>query len=497
MGSKRGAGISRRHFLQAASVGAGAALITPRVLAGAGAGSAPANGPRQKVLVLGAGLAGLAAAWELEEAGHDVTVLESRMRPGGRVLTLRQPFADGLHAEAGAAAFSSAYTEANRYIDALGLERAEWQMPALRPLYHLGGRRFAAAADGTVDWPYELSEAERQLGPFGLAQAYVGEHLPSDVAAPGEWKRPPLAQLDSLSLGDLVRRHGASEGAVELLQRTQYYAGRPEQTSALSVAVSDFGLFMAGAPFLLAGGNDRLPRAMALRLRRRIEYGVRAVRIEQTADGVVVHADRAGHPQRFAGDRVVCTVPATVLRHLELVPGLPSGQREAVDSMPYADATRTYLQVGREFWYAEGVTGSAQTDLPIGEIWRHPVSEPGAADRRAILESYVSGPEAARLGALPDDEVLEHTLVHLEKVHPTIRDHYEGGIVKAWSRDPHALGHVSWPAPGDVTRYLEALQRPHGRIHFAGEHTSIFRSTMEGALRSGIRAAREVASTAS
>jgi len=77
-------------------------------------------------------------------------------------------------------------------------------------------------------------------------------------------------------------------------------------------------------------------------------------------------------------------------------------------------------------------------------------------------------------------------------VHPALGENVEGGTVKAWSNDPYALAGYSLPAPGQVTRWLPLLQRPHGRIHFAGEHTSILRATMEGALRSGIRAAAEV-----
>ena len=83
-------------------------------------------------------------------------------------------------------------------------------------------------------------------------------------------------------------------------------------------------------------------------------------------------------------------------------------------------------------------------------------------------------------------------LGYLETVHPGLREHVEGAVVKAWENDPYAQGHLSWPDPGDVTDHLEFLQQPHGRIHFAGEHTSVLRGTMEGALRSGIRAAREV-----
>lgn len=80
----------------------------------------------------------------------------------------------------------------------------------------------------------------------------------------------------------------------------------------------------------------------------------------------------------------------------------------------------------------------------------------------------------------------------MEKVQSEIRNHFEGGMVKAWSKDPYSLGDPSWAGPGDVTRYLEPLKRPHGRIHFAGEHTIVLRSTMEGALCSGVRAAKEV-----
>jgi monoamine oxidase len=80
----------------------------------------------------------------------------------------------------------------------------------------------------------------------------------------------------------------------------------------------------------------------------------------------------------------------------------------------------------------------------------------------------------------------------MEKVHPKINDHFTKGHIKAWSEDPYALGGPSWPGPGDVTAYMKDLQSPEGKVHFAGEHTTILRSTMEGALRSGLRAAKEI-----
>ena len=80
----------------------------------------------------------------------------------------------------------------------------------------------------------------------------------------------------------------------------------------------------------------------------------------------------------------------------------------------------------------------------------------------------------------------------MEKVHPGFNDHYRSTYVKSWKNDPYALGGPSWAGPGDIKKYLDILQAPAGRIHFAGEYTTILRSTMEGAMRSGVRAAKEV-----
>ncbi len=484
--------VSRRHFLRqlarATAAGSGLSFVHPFV------GSAPSvtAASAKHVLVLGAGLSGLAAAWELEAAGREVTVLEARSRPGGRVFTLRQAFAEDLHAEAGAVAFSETYTQANRLVDELGLERAEWAMPDLNPLYHLRGRRFSAGPDQQPEWPYDLTAREQNLGPMGIMKRYIIDPLPPEISNPDRWDEAPLADLDDLSLAGFMRHQGASEGAIELIADTQFFGPRIDNVSMLASALAEFGLFFAGRPFVLAGGNDRLPTAMAGRLSRAIEYGVEVTEVRQANSGVEVQALRGDRTERFQGDRIVCTVPAPVLQGIRFTPSLPAAQQFALRQMPYIDTTNVYMQVGRAFWYEEGVTGSASTDLPIDQISRAPLSDAGGPQDRVILKSAVRGPAATRLGVLPEEEILEHALRHMDEVHPGIHDVQEGGTVKSWGQDPYALGCVSWPGPGDVTWFLKTLQSPHGRVHFAGEHTSILRSTMEGALRSGVRAATEI-----
>lgn len=494
MGTTGRMGLSRRRFLgqaaRATVAGTGLALVAP--LASNAGARATSTQSSTDALVIGAGLSGLAAAWELEAAGLDVAVLEARARSGGRVRTLREPFAGDLYAEAGAVAFSEAYTEANRFIDELGLERADWAVPDLQPLYHLRGQRFSAGPEGPSDWPYDLTAEERELGPTGILQRYAIDPLPDAIGNPQSWDREPLIELDRVSLGAYMRRQGASQEAVNLVADTQFFGPRIDNVSALSAALAEFGLFFAGAPFAIADGNDRLPTAMANRLSRTLQYGVEVTGIRETQSGVEVVARRGRRAERFRADRVVCTVPAPVLRGIDVRPPLPASKRLALRNMPYIDTTVACLQVRRALWHDEGVTGSASTDLPIDEVTRAPTPDAAGPQERAVLKSAPRGPAATRLGVRAEDKVLHRTLRHLDEVHPGIVDVQEGGIVKAWGQDPYALGCVSWPGPGDVSWNLKPLQRPHGRIHFAGEHTSVLRSTMEGALRSGVRAAAEI-----
>jgi monoamine oxidase len=485
--------ITRRSFLHKTSVTAATAGGFQLGLTRQSSPVLTPNGKQPKrVVVLGAGLAGLAAVWELDAAGHDVMVLEARTRPGGRVSTLRDPFADKLFAESGALAFAPGYTEANRYIDTLGLKRAAWEIPDLSPLYHLRGRRFLAREGEKADWPYELTEQEQSLGLMGILGRYLLGPLPPEVSNPANWPKPALRELDKMTLGEYMRSKGASEGAVELIRDTQWFGVGVDSLSMLSAALSALGLFMSGAPFVLAGGNDKLPRGMATRLKEKIRYGVQVLALRDDGAEVEVSIRRGSRIETMTADRIICALPALVLKELEVRPELPKDQSAALANLQHLDTTRIFFQVGRCFWFDEGVTGAVSTDLPIVEIGRQPVSEVGGPNERIILESHIRAPLDPVTVNRTEAEFMEDALREMAKVHPGILRYQEGGTLKAWSQDPYSQAAYSWPGPGHVARYLRILQRAHGRIHFAGEHTSILHATMEGALRSGVRTANEV-----
>jgi len=133
----------------------------------------------------------------------------------------------------------------------------------------------------------------------------------------------------------------------------------------------------------------------------------------------------------------------------------------------------------------------AMTDLPIEEIASQPYSRAGGPQTPAVLESHVRG-AGSRALAERGDGLPEYVLGQIEKVHPQIREHAGEGFYRHWGSDPHALAAYSVPAPGQISQHLSKLGQAHGRVHFAGEHTTILSATIEGALRSGVRAANEI-----
>lgn len=360
--------ISRREFLEQFSLGMGAlsaSMFFSIPLMANEKDLTRTNNPRD-ILVLGAGLAGLAAGWELNKAGHKVRILEARNRPGGRVSTIREPFPEGLYAEEGALGFSSTYTQSLKYIDALGLDRIPFPMPEKAVVYYFNGKRLEVKPGEPADWPYELTEEEKKLDPFGLVIKYIMEPLPEENTNPKAWDQPPLIDLDKISLYQYMKQQGASEGAIKLIQNTQWFAAEPRETSGLSMAVSDFGLFMSGTSFFqLKDGNDQLPRAMANKLADKIEYNSRVTKLHESGNKAIVEVENSEGKSQYQSDYVICTIPAAVLAKIPFEPALPSLKAEALQELPVLDVTRSFLQTDKAFWLSKDLSGAAYTDLPV------------------------------------------------------------------------------------------------------------------------------------
>ncbi|MCK5484293.1 MAG: FAD-dependent oxidoreductase [Gemmatimonadetes bacterium] len=451
------------------------------------------RGEPRKVIIVGAGLAGLAAAYELTEAGDDVTVLEARDRAGGRVHTLREPFADGLYAEAGAMFAGGLCVH---YGELLGVEFFRPERDDLADLRILNGQRLVLRRGEPVEWPLELTPEEQDAGARGLRRLYVQPGMKEVGAALVEdWLPEALRKYDEMSYADFLRSQGASEGAVRLMTLgvIDLYGDGVETVSALSFlrqwSASRPPQMQRSGGGLIRGGSDSLPRAFASRLSDQIHYDSPVVRIEQDDARVKAVLEREGEHHTLEADYLICSIPFPVLRNVKIAPAFSAGKRRAIEELQYSSITRMYLQCGRRYWEDDGLSGEALTDLPVPRVLVHPL---GQRPTGGILEAHVGQALALELADESEPDRIEFALEQMERIHPGARDHFESGTSYSWVSDPWALGGYSSFAPGQTFELAPHVAQPEGRIHFAGEHTSVFAASMNGALESGQRAAGEI-----
>ncbi|HYO64345.1 MAG TPA: FAD-dependent oxidoreductase [Pyrinomonadaceae bacterium] len=481
--------ITRRSFLRSVSLAAGGLAVAPLASVQQ---RLERRGAAKKVVVVGAGLAGLVAAYELTRAGHDVTVLEARTRPGGRCYTLREPFSDGLYAEAGATWIAGTHDLALGYIKHFGLEvDPYWPEAELGTVKFVRGRRFVVGG-AEPELPYRLTPEERALAREhgGLQRRYAAPAIRElgDPASP-DWSVAAWKKYDDVSYAEFLRRQGASAEAVSMMTLASLWGDGPETVSAL-VWLRDSRLLSGmGGAFKVRGGNDLLPRAFALKLQDKIRYGTPVTRVEHDARGIRVRFRQAGTPQALAAEHVVCAVPFSVLRRVEVWPPLSPAKTRAIRELPYFSASRVYLQSRRRFWLEQKLDGFASTDLPINAVWDMTANGAGP---RGILHSYIGGPQARAVAAMAEPQRVAFALRHMERVYPGMREHFEGGASKCWDEDPWSRGASSWYRPGQMNELWPHVARAEGRVHFAGDHTSPWIRWQQGALHSGLRVAREI-----
>jgi monoamine oxidase len=470
--------VNRRRFLQQS------ARAVPFAAAALRGVSTRALDADQLVVVVGAGLAGLRAADLLQKAGTPVVVLEAQERAGGRVLTLRAPFDEGLHAEAGPIRFASAHRAVLRAVRACGLPLLSLATPgadviavASRPASNLEGQRA---------WNLNLKPNEQSKTPAVLLDQYVGE-LPRELGDPGASQSAFAGwqAYDRLTWPEWLRSRGASPDAVKLMT----VGGDSSAVSALYVLRQYAMLRASTQRYRIGGGMDRLPAAMAATLGGIIQYNAPVVRVERQSTRFRVSYRDGAAVRSVMAARVVFAVPTGTMRLIEMKPRLSRLKERAIEQLAYYDGVRFMFQVKRPFWRAAGLSGSARTDR-AAEIWDAADDQP--APSRAILGATVGGEMGRRALGMTADASLSVGVDLVADAFPAIRSEFEKGAVRRWSAEPWARGAFALYRPGEMTTLMPALASAEGGLHFAGEHTSIWTGWMEGALESGERAAREV-----
>jgi monoamine oxidase len=444
--------------------------------------------PNRRIVIVGGGLSGLATAHGLSKIGREVIVLEADERPGGRILTLRKPFSNGLFVEAGAKHVVGD-PDLLAFIQEMGVSLARVpSRPKLPDARILKGRRFREdEPDPSVA---ALLARQRQLG-FGALRPYLGEVKSiGDPRAVG-WPSGAALPLDRVSFERFLLERGASEEVVDSLRGSDITA-EPDQLSALNVLRdwhSISGEMKLRSPGQIEGGTDQLPRAAAQKLGDRVIYGAVVRRVEDRHDGAAVTFTQKGQTVTLTADRVVVAIPFSVLRSVEVAAPLSEAKRRAIESMRYMSVTRGFVEVRDRPWLARGESGRVNTDLPI-----HVVREESefSTTQAAVLGSFISGPESRRLCALGDDQRLNWVREQMEIAHPGLATHVVGATVHCWDSAPFAKGAYAVFGPGEMKENVPVAPQAERRLHFAGCHTSYRPGFMHGAIASARRVVNEV-----
>jgi monoamine oxidase len=481
--------MDRRAFLGEA----GGALA---LAAGAGTAADPAfpdgrvqtaAGSSRQVLVLGAGLAGLAAAYELKKAGYAVSVLEARSRPGGRVLTYRDPFADGLYAEMGAEYVDATDEYDHRFCKELGLKVMTAKL--YDAIFVRGEKlRMASFKQNKEKLPYAGTEPGRLFGQEAKYLKRLIDLIPDPDKLP-----PEILKLDNLSVVELLAQEGAPEDIAALYTYTQATesTARPHEMSALAMVRSHRRSFSEDTDEgRILGGNDQLPKGLARALSGQILYNRPVRKIAHDKDGATVSFEESGTLRTLRTPRLIVAIPFKVLRDVETTPSFSFAKTRCIETLAYGQVMKIAMQYDRRFWDEPGSLGQRVfTDTMLRRVYHFSIDQPGP---RGILMSFTSGADAEKLGRLPENERLRVALEEATRIWPEAPQHWEGAAVKYWNEDPWARGSYSFNGVGQAHDFLEIARTPEGRVHFAGEHTSIHRASMNGALESGVRAAEEI-----
>lgn len=477
-------------------------LATSAALAAAPGRLALAQDGPVDVLVLGAGLAGLNAALNVEDLGFRAQILEGSNRIGGRMYTASEDEIPG-HPEMGGSGIGSHYARILYATKRFGVEMSDHRMrtePRKGELmYHLRGS--AIQEDAWASHALNPFRQERnrgaKLSSFQFT-VYSDDKNPLPEHDFEAWQSGEHAAAD-ISVYEHLIREGVPAQAIKLACGTNMSYGTNPHDLSMLMGYQSSNLIrslyrgpnaLPARAMAAAGGNQRIPEAMAAGMKSEIVFNQHVRAIRSNGDGVEVITASG---QRYRAKYCICTFPFSALRYLHMEPNFEGLQAEAVHGLGYTPVFQAHFVPTKPYWEIDGLPPSMWTDRIPGRFMalKNDTDEP---NRVTSCLSFVNGEMARYLDRFDPQVAANMILDELAQMRPSTKGALKIAKVYSWNRTPFAGGAYAYWKPGQITRFSQAMRAPVGRVHFAGEHTAVVNRGMEGAMESGERAAIDVLS---
>jgi len=477
----------------------------------------------RKVVILGAGLAGMTTAYELGKLGYDCTVLEARGRSGGRVWTVRggtseteigssaqtSKFENGLYFNGGAARIPHHHQLTLQYCRELGVpleifnganeaaylynDKAEGPLSSKRMRikeYHNDMRGYSselltkALDQSALDQQLTKQDVEKLVdflkneGDLNTAHLYKGTNRRGYKVDPS---RPVYADGGlgaGANPGDMTDPYGLTDLLRSGFMQPVFYN------------VGDYVYEQQTTLMQPVGGMDAIPKALEKRLAGKILFNSPVKELRKTETGVRVVYEREGKPQELTAEFCVCTLPLPVLKNIDS--DISGTVKRAADFVPYIKTGKIGLQFKRRFWEEDdGIYGGiSRTNMDINQIWYPSFGFQGS--KGVLIGYYNFYSRAEAVGNLSLSERQKMALEQGAKIHPQYSSEFDNAFSLAWHRIPYSEG--GWATYDDNTRrkFYPSLLEPDGNIYFAGEHTTYLTAWMAGAFTSARRSVEAI-----
>jgi len=483
-------GLSRREFVRQAAVGAAMLASGPLALATKSGGSSA------RVVVVGAGLAGLTCAYRLKQAGIRATIYDANTRVGGRCWTRRGDFAENQIAEHGGELIDQGHASIRHLAQELRLPLDNLlaaEVNGTEPFYYFDGAAYTYG-EATDDLKAIWQTLHRDLSEANYPTLY------NSYTARG-------AELDQMSIADWIAESvpGGGQSRLGQLLDVAYnieYGAETDRQSALNLlyllgynSPGQFSIFgESNEKYHVRGGNDQIAAALAARLDAQIVTGSALIAVKLNAGGtytLTLQNDRRIFD--VTADKVVFALPFSILRSAVDLSGAGLGDLKmiAIRELGMGSNSKLNVQFSNRHWTTLGNNGDTYADTGFQTTWEVTRAQPGAA---GILVDYTGGNIADTLQQGTPAAHAATFLNQIEPVLPGLSAKWNGrATVDCWAANPLTRGSYSYWQIGQYTRFAGIEGAQDGNAHFCGEHTSInSQGYLNGAVETGERVASEI-----